>query len=131
LAEAGFTIVTQKSKTGLPFIRDMITSKTGAGLEKTEEIVTANADWQALALKTTFGSTPGSKLPILTPRLIGVRTMQIDAILRKWTDETRLLDYTITGVSINPTNKRQLDVSYIGVFPLAEKEILFIQQITV
>ena len=133
LAEAGYTLIEQKSATAQPFVRDMITSITNAGLVSSEEIVTSNADWQSKTLRATFAAKVGSKLSLLTPRLIGIRSMQIDAILNNWKNQNppRLLSYRITKVGKNATNPRQLDIEYVAVFPLAEKEIEFVMELSV
>ncbi|NIR94752.1 MAG: hypothetical protein GWO08_14090, partial [Gammaproteobacteria bacterium] len=100
LSNAGLTLIKQKTATSEPYIRDHITSDT-TSLVVQEELVTANGDWMSKTLSNTYVAGPGQQLPILTRRLIGIRTIQIDAILRSWVDEGRLIDYTIEDVSQN------------------------------
>lgn len=130
LSDAGYTLVEQRTSSSDPYIRDMITSDTGSIVTQ-EELVTANGDWMSKTLTNTYVAGPGEQLPILNSRLIGIRTMQIDAILKSWVSEGRLIDFTINGVSQNSTNKRQLDISLTLVMPVAEKEIEFTLELTV
>ena len=130
MSDAGLTLVTQKTPTSEPYIRDHITTDT-SGLVTQEELVTANGDWISKTLRSTYVAPPGAKLEILTKRLIGIRTMQIDAILKSWLDEGRLISYTLVDVSQNSLNKRQLDIVLTLVMPVAEKEIEFTIELTV
>jgi len=130
LSDAGFTLLTQKSRDAQPYIRDMITSDTSSIVTQ-EEIVTAGADWQSKSLTRSFQSPPGQRFQIIDDWLMGLRAIQADAILKSWVGEGRLTDYELVSVGRNDLNKRQTDIVYIGYFPVAEKEIEFTIQITV
>lgn len=130
LSDAGFTLVTQASRTSQPYIRDMITSDTSS-LVNQEEIVTSNIDWQSKSLSSTYQSPPGSRFKILNDRLLGVRAIQLDAILKAWRNEGRLIDFRDVSISRNELNKRQTDIQFVGVYPVAEKEIEFTINMTV
>jgi hypothetical protein len=131
LADAGYLIFAQESENGEPYVRDMITSVTVDETAKTEELVTANADFQAKTIRSTFGPRPGVKPPLINSFLLGVRHMQVDSILRSFVGDDLLVSYNNLQVSQNATNRRQVDISYTAVFPVAEKEIEFTVTITV
>ncbi len=123
LSDAGYTLIEQKSSTSQPFVRDMITTDTTSGIVKQEELVIANADWVARTLDEIFANPPGSQLDIITPRLLGARTIQLDSILTSWEQEGRINDSEILSVTQNELNPRQIDISLRICFPVAEKEI--------
>lgn len=123
LSDAGYALLEQKTSTSQPFIRDMITTNTVDGIVKQEEIVIANADWIARTLDEIFANPVGNQLDIVTPRLLGARTIQLDSILSSWKQEGRLSDYSIISVSQNTANPRKIDIYLRLCFPVAEKEI--------
>jgi hypothetical protein len=127
LAQSGIVFLSQQDRDAQPFIVDMITTATGpsAGLVSQEEMITANADWMGRTLKSTFVAPPGAQLPNITPRLLGVRAIQIDALLRRWVQEGRLVGYTIRKVEQSTTNKRRTVICLTLVMVIAEKEIAF------
>lgn len=133
LAQNGIVFLEQKDRDAEPIIVDMLTSRSGGGvgLVETEEMITANADWISKTLKTTFLFAPGAQLNNITPRLLGVRAMQIDAILKKWVSEGRLVGYRLRKLEQNATNKRRIDICITLVMPVAEKEIYFELEVTV
>lgn len=131
LSDAGFVMLMQVSKTGRPYILDMITSSGSSdGLVKQEEMVIANADWIGNTLQNTLGTPPGSTPPNIDDKLLGVRTMQVSSLLKSWIG-TRLNGYRILEVARNATNRRQTDIKLLLVLPVAEKEIEIIIQRTV
>jgi hypothetical protein len=127
LAQAGIVFTAQQDRDAQPIIVDMLTSATGptAGIVSQEEMVTANADWMGRTLKSTFVAPPGVQLPNITPRLLGVRAIQIDAILRRWVSDGRLVGYTIRKVEQALNNKRRTNICLTLVMVIAEKEIAF------
>lgn len=127
LAQAGIVFLSQQDRDAQPIIIDMITTATGAsaGIVSQEEMVTANGDWMGRTLKSTFVAPPGAQLPNITPRLLGVRAIQIDAILRRWVSDGRLVGYTIRKVEQSSTNKRRTNICLTLVMVIAEKEIAF------
>lgn len=133
LAQNGITFLEQRDRDAEPTIVDMLTSRSGGGvgLVETEEMITANADWISKTLKNTFLFAPGAQLNNITPRLIGIRAMQIDAILKKWVSEGRLVGYRLRKLEQNATNKRRIDICITLVMPVAEKEIYFELEVTV
>lgn len=132
LAEVGYTLCVQKTASAEPYIRDMVTtSGLTAGLVEFEEMVTANVDWISKTLRDTFAPPVGSRLPNINKRLLGIRHLQIDAILASWKEDERLVDYTINKVVQNSINKRQVDIDVLLVVPVAEKEIEITLQVTV
>ena len=130
LSDAGFTLLTKESRDAEPTIRDKITSDT-ENVTVQEEMVTANSDWQSKTLIKTYQRPPGTRFNNMSNRLMGVRTMQIDAILRSWVNNGFLNNYDIINVGQNEDNPRQTDIEYIAYLPVAEKEIRIVKQITV
>lgn len=131
LSDAGFCLVEQESASAQPYIRDMITSDTSSGLVSQEEMVVANADWIGKTLSATLGKPIGSKRQNITPKLLGIRTAQLDALLASWRKAERIIDYSILKVEQNAINKRQVDIEVLLILPVAEKEIRVIIQRTV
>lgn len=133
LAQNGIVFLSQADRDAQPYIIDMITTATGGsvGLVSQEEMITANADWMGKTLKGTFVAPPGAQLPNITPRLLGIRAIQIDALLRRWVNEGRLVSYAIRKVEQDPTNKRRTVICLTLVMVIAEKEIAFELELTV
>ena len=123
LSDAGFTLIAQETSTSSPYVRDMITTDTANGIVKQEELVVANADWVGKTISLQFGTPIGAKLPNITPRLLGIRAIQLDALLNKWLQEGRLTSYQIVKVEQDATNKRKTNLEIRGFFPVAEKEV--------
>lgn len=122
LSDAGFLLLEQQTSNSQPSIRDMITSDTST-LVSQEEVVIATADWAGKTLTRIFASPPGARLPKLTPRLLGVRAIQLDTILRNWIENDRIIDGRVVDVSQNASNKRQSDIVLSLLIALAEKEV--------
>lgn len=133
LAQNGIVFLSQADRDAQPFIVDMITTATGGsvGLVSQEEMITANADWMGKTLKATFVAPPGAQLPNITPRLLGIRAIQIDALMRRWVNEGRLVNYAIRKVEQDAVNKRRTVICLTLVMVIAEKEIAFELELTV
>lgn len=124
LADAGFLLLEQKSKTAEPYIRDSITASTSGNLADQEEVAVSSVDWQERTLEQTFGPPQGQQLPSLTKRLLGVRAAQLDSILKQWRDEEdRIRSFEILKVEKDPNNARRTSIAFREVVMLAEKEI--------
>lgn len=130
LSDAGFVVILQNSKSGTPYIMDMITTLTTQGLVKQEEMVIANADWIGKTLSSSLQTPVGATPPNIDDRLLGIRTMQVSSLLKSWLG-TRILGYTILSIGRNATNRRKTDIKLSLLLPLAEKEIEIIIERTV
>lgn len=121
LAGNGVLVFRQENRDSEPFIHDMQTSEHDKGLAYSEEVVTANADWQAKQLRKSFGPSPGDTPPQITEQLLGIRTAQINNLLGVWVEEDRLISFTLQKVE--KASARRTDVVYDAVFPVGEKEV--------
>jgi len=132
LAAAGFLLLVQSTERAEPKIRDMITSSTSGELVDQEELVVSNSDWQAKTLVQTYSLPDGVAPPRRNGLLLGRRVMNLDSLLTRWKGQERLRPGSyVISVRENPNNSRKTDITYLGVFPTAEKEIEVIQRQTV
>jgi len=121
LAAVGYTLIVQEDETSAPYIRDMLTSDAST-IERHEEVVTANADWQSKQLRLLFGNAPGQRIAKNIDARLGIRRAQLDSILKDWRDRGYITDFRELRVDRNPDNARKTDVSYTSVIPLGDKE---------
>lgn len=129
LSDAGYLLVEQDDASSAPYIRDMITTDT-TQVSTQEEMVVSNAIWIGDNLSSAMSTPIGQRRGNIDANLIGLRTIQLDSLLRSWTG-SRIIEYNIVSVTQNSANKRQLDIVVDLVLPVAEKEILFTLRRTV
>lgn len=124
MAEAGYTILIQKDETARPYIRDMVTSAgLVAGLVNFEELVISGIDWITKVLQNSFATPIGAQVPNQSVQLRGLRFIQVNALIKSWVDNDRIVSGRIISLEQDSINKRQTNVNLEVVMIVAEKEI--------
>lgn len=114
MGEVGLMWFSKATPSAEPFVRDMITSAwSSLTVAEGEEVVVANAYWQAKSLRRTFGSTPGSAPPEMDTILLSIRRGEVDSVLRSWRDvEKRIRGYRDLQVAFDSSDPRGWSISY-------------------
>lgn len=124
MAEAGYTLLIQKDETARPYIRDMVTSAgLVAGLVNFEELVISGIDWITKVLQNSFATPIGAQVPNQSVQLRGLRFIQVNALIKSWVDNDRIVSGRIISLEQDSINKRQTNVNLEVVMIVAEKEI--------
>lgn len=135
LGGSGLMWISKVTPSAAPYFRDYITAAWSTStIAQGEEVVRANADWQAKAVRAAFGPKPGVSPPRNNTILLSLRRANMQSLLEGWKQKERRIEgYRNLQVSRVSGNPRSLLITYdvIQVVYNKDVEIIFTNTITV